>query len=88
MFLGLFTLALITGNTIRMKTRIFISEGHLIDSGIMSDIFNAIIRTVCIGINPAVVTKLADRGSGQTIGIISDVGLFLRALADKLGVSY
>lgn len=43
MFSGLFTLALITGNTIRMKTRIFISEGHLIDSGIMSEILNTII---------------------------------------------
>jgi hypothetical protein len=30
------------------------------------------------------VTKLSDRGSGQTIGIITDVGLFLRALEEKL----
>lgn len=40
--------------------------------------------TVCVDINPAVVTKLADRGSGQAIGIVSDVGFFLRALADRL----
>ena len=30
------------------------------------------------------MTKLADRGSGQTIGIVTDVGLFLRTLADAL----
>ena len=41
------------------------------------------IKTVCIDINPAVVTKLSDRGSGQTVGIVSDVGLFLKALAEK-----
>lgn len=38
------------------------------------------VKTVCVDINPAVVTKLIDRGSGQTVGIVSDVGLFLRAL--------
>ena len=42
------------------------------------------VRTICVDINPAVVTKLADRGSGQTIGIVTDVGLFLRTLADTL----
>ena len=41
-------------------------------------------RTICVDINPAVVTKLSDRGSGQTIGIVTDVGLFLRSLADRL----
>ena len=41
-------------------------------------------HTVCVDINPAVVTKLADRGSWQTIGIVTDVGLFLEQLADEL----
>ncbi len=41
------------------------------------------IKTVCVDINPAVVTKLLDRGSGQTIGIVSDIGLFLRVLTEK-----
>ena len=41
--------------------------------------------TVCVDINPAVVTKLADRGSWQTIGVVTDVGLFLEQLADTLG---
>lgn len=39
------------------------------------------VKTICIDINPAVVTKLADRGSSQTEGIVTDVGLFLHMLA-------
>jgi lysine-ketoglutarate reductase/saccharopine dehydrogenase-like protein (TIGR00300 family) len=42
------------------------------------------VRTVCVDINPAVVTKLVDRGSAQASGIVTDVGLFLRLLADDL----
>jgi len=42
------------------------------------------VRTVCVDINPAVVTKLADRGSAQTVGIVTDTGLFLRQLADQI----
>jgi arginine dihydrolase len=42
------------------------------------------VRLVCVDINPAVVTKLADRGSSQTMGIVTDVGLFLRQLAGAL----
>jgi lysine-ketoglutarate reductase/saccharopine dehydrogenase-like protein (TIGR00300 family) len=45
------------------------------------------VRLVCVDINPAVVTKLADRGSSQTIGIVTDVGLFLRQLASALADS-
>lgn len=39
---------------------------------------------VCVDINPAVVTKLADRGSSQTIGLVTDVGLFLHQLVRRL----
>jgi len=42
------------------------------------------VKTVCVDINPAVVTKLVDRGSAQAVGIVTDVGLFLRLLADAL----
>jgi hypothetical protein len=45
------------------------------------------VRVVCVDINPAVVTKLSDRGSMQTVGVVTDVGLFLRQLADALGAS-
>jgi len=42
------------------------------------------VRTVCVDINPAVVTKLSDRGSSQTVGIVTDVGTFLHLLKDQL----
>jgi len=42
------------------------------------------VPVVCVDINPAVVTKLADRGSSQTIGVVTDVGLFLHQLARRL----
>src|SRR5207237_9802617 len=41
----------------------------------------AVVRTVCVDINPAVVTKLADRGTWQSIGLVTDVESFLRELA-------
>jgi lysine-ketoglutarate reductase/saccharopine dehydrogenase-like protein (TIGR00300 family) len=42
------------------------------------------VRTICVDINPSVVTKLADRGSAQAVGVVTDVGLFLHLLAGKL----
>ena len=42
------------------------------------------VPVICVDINPAVVTKLADRGSAQTIGLVTDVGHFLHQLASQL----
>lgn len=42
------------------------------------------VPLVCVDIHPAVVTKLADRGSAQTLGIVTDVGLFVRRLREEL----
>jgi hypothetical protein len=42
------------------------------------------VKTICVDINPSVVTKLSDRGSSQTVGIVTDVGLFLHLLANRL----
>ena len=42
------------------------------------------VRVVCVDINPAVVTKLSDRGSAQSVGVVTDVGLFLHRLAERL----
>jgi lysine-ketoglutarate reductase/saccharopine dehydrogenase-like protein (TIGR00300 family) len=44
------------------------------------------VRVVSVDINPAVVTKLGDRGSSQTVGIVTDTGLFLHQLAAQLSV--
>jgi lysine-ketoglutarate reductase/saccharopine dehydrogenase-like protein (TIGR00300 family) len=54
---------------------------HSIATG---NLLPASVHTVCVDINPAVVTKLSDRGSFQTIGIVTDVGLFLSELAADL----
>ncbi len=43
------------------------------------------VRTVVVDINPSVVTKLADRGSFQAAGLVTDAELFLRELAEELG---
>ncbi len=42
------------------------------------------VKVICVDINPAVVTKLSDRGSTQTVGVVTDVGLFLHQLAERL----
>jgi lysine-ketoglutarate reductase/saccharopine dehydrogenase-like protein (TIGR00300 family) len=44
----------------------------------------ASVATVCVDINPAAVTKLVDRGSIQSVGMVTDVGLFLRQLEEAL----
>lgn len=52
------------------------------------NILPASIPLVCVDINPATVTKLADRGSSQARGIVTDVGLFLEQLAHELVPDY
>jgi lysine-ketoglutarate reductase/saccharopine dehydrogenase-like protein (TIGR00300 family) len=42
------------------------------------------VRLVCVDINPAVVTKLSDRGSVESVGVVTDVGLFLNLLTQRL----
>ncbi len=43
------------------------------------------VKMVCVDINPAVVTKLSDRGSVESTGVVTDVGLFLSLLVQQLG---
>jgi lysine-ketoglutarate reductase/saccharopine dehydrogenase-like protein (TIGR00300 family) len=52
-----------------------IATGNLLPAG---------VETYCVDINQAVVTKLADRGSHQALGIVTDVGLFLHTLVQHL----
>lgn len=42
------------------------------------------VKIVCVDINPAVATKVSDRGTGQAVGVVTDVGLFLDALSNEL----
>jgi lysine-ketoglutarate reductase/saccharopine dehydrogenase-like protein (TIGR00300 family) len=52
----------------------------------VGNLLPAWVKVGCVDINPATVTKLMDRGSVQTVGIVSDAEPFLRALAGELGV--
>lgn len=58
---------------------------HSIATG---NLLPASVPLVCVDINPATVTKLADRGSSQAIGIVTDIGLFLEQLARELVPGY
>ncbi len=54
---------------------------HAIATG---NVLPASVRTVVVDINPSVVTKLADRGSFQAAGLVTDAELFLRELLEAL----
>ncbi|HET8614063.1 MAG TPA: hypothetical protein VFL94_00960, partial [Actinomycetales bacterium] len=58
---------------------------HSVGTG---NLLPASIPLVCVDINPATVTKLADRGSSQARGVVTDVGLFLEQLATELNPSW
>jgi lysine-ketoglutarate reductase/saccharopine dehydrogenase-like protein (TIGR00300 family) len=51
------------------------------------NLLSAAVTTVCVDINPAVVTKLSDRGSFQAIGLVMDVEGFVRELCANLGLA-
>ncbi len=70
--------ALIPGVTVALMLA---STLHAIATG---NILPAGVETFCVDINQSVVTKLADRGSHQALGIVTDVGLFLSSLAQHL----
>jgi lysine-ketoglutarate reductase/saccharopine dehydrogenase-like protein (TIGR00300 family) len=50
----------------------------------VGNLLAAWVKVACVDINPATVTKLADRGSHQTVGIVTDAEPFLRALIHEL----
>lgn len=52
----------------------------LLHSVAVGNLLPATCKTVCVDINPASVTKLTDRGSQQTLGIVMDASSFLREL--------
>ncbi len=54
---------------------------HAIATG---NLLPAWVRVACVDINPATVTKLTDRGSVQTVGVVTDAEPFLRALVHEL----
>jgi len=58
--------------------------GSMLHSIAVGNMSPSWVKIVCVDINPAVATKVSDRGTGQAIGVITDVGLFLELLARTL----
>jgi lysine-ketoglutarate reductase/saccharopine dehydrogenase-like protein (TIGR00300 family) len=50
----------------------------------VGNLLPARVRTVCVDMNPSAVTKLSDRGTWQSISLVTDVGYFLRELRTQL----
>ena len=58
--------------------------GTLLHSIAVGNCLPSYVKTVCVDINPASVTKLMDRGTTQAIGVVSDAGTFLPLLLEQL----
>ncbi len=55
--------------------------GSMLHSIATGNMLPSWVKIVCVDINPAVATKVSDRGTGQAVGVVADVGLFLDHLA-------
>jgi len=58
--------------------------GSMLHSIATGNMLPSWVRIVCVDINPAVATKVSDRGTGQAVGVVTDVGLFLELLSREL----
>jgi lysine-ketoglutarate reductase/saccharopine dehydrogenase-like protein (TIGR00300 family) len=63
---------------------VVLSFGSMLHSIAVGNMLPSWVKVVCVDINPAVATKVSDRGTGQAIGVVTDVGLFLEHLAKHL----
>ena len=58
--------------------------GTMLHSMAVENLLPASVKTVCVDINADVVNKLTDRGTFQTVGLVTDIEAFLRELTDCL----
>jgi len=58
--------------------------GTMLHSIAVGNLLSASVKSICVDINPAVVTKLADRGTFQALGLVTDIEPFLRELTGFL----
>ena len=58
--------------------------GSMLHSIAVGNMLPAWVKIVCVDINPAVATKISDRGTGHALGVVTDVGLFLNLLPIEL----
>jgi lysine-ketoglutarate reductase/saccharopine dehydrogenase-like protein (TIGR00300 family) len=61
--------------------------GSMLHSIAVGNMLPSWVKIVCVDINPAVATKVSDRGTGQAVGVVTDVGLFLELLARALATT-
>ena len=59
--------------------------GTMLHSIAVGNLLPADVKTICVDINPSVVTKLSDRGTFQAIGLVTDIEPLLRELTEFLG---
>jgi lysine-ketoglutarate reductase/saccharopine dehydrogenase-like protein (TIGR00300 family) len=58
--------------------------GSMLHSIATGNMLPSWVKIVCVDINPAVATKVSDRGTGQAVGVVADVGMFLDLLAKNM----
>jgi lysine-ketoglutarate reductase/saccharopine dehydrogenase-like protein (TIGR00300 family) len=58
--------------------------GSMLHSIATGNMLPSWVKIVCVDINPAVATKVSDRGTGQAVGVVADVGMFLDQLSKAL----
>jgi lysine-ketoglutarate reductase/saccharopine dehydrogenase-like protein (TIGR00300 family) len=58
--------------------------GSMLHSIATGNMLPSWVKIVCVDINPAVATKVSDRGTGQAVGVVTDVGIFLEHLSKAL----
>jgi lysine-ketoglutarate reductase/saccharopine dehydrogenase-like protein (TIGR00300 family) len=63
---------------------VVLALGSMLHSIATGNMLPSWVKIVCVDINPAVATKVSDRGTGQAVGVVTDVGLFLELLAKEL----
>src|SRR5260370_36701654 len=73
--------------TMRAKVEgvtIALMMGTMLHSIAVGNLLPAQVKTICVDINPSVVTKLTDRGTFQALGLVTDLEPFLRELTQFL----
>lgn len=61
--------------------------GSMLHSIAVGNMLPSWVKIICVDINPAVATKVSDRGTGQAVGVVTDVGLFLDHLVKGLAIA-
>lgn len=71
-------------NKVLQNADIVLILGTMLHGIATGNMLPAKTKMICVDINSTVVTKLSDRGSGQAIGMVTDVGLFLNLLVNEI----